>query len=598
MSADHAHNADLAALRYACATNPDDLDAHLQLGRALLENGDHEESRQVMQAATKIPPSGIAQASALVTALLQHGLANDATRYAQQVAAFRPQMPEVHLLLSSVYFELNRLNDAQQACHRALQLRPGDPAALTGLGAVLLAAGRLDPAIDALQQAIASDPRNADAHQTLAGALKEAGRLDEAIELFRRALEIDPHAHQTHGDLIYTLHFHADYDASRLLQAHRDWAASHADRFLAQSQSHDNDRDANRRLRIGYVSGDFRNHAIGRFLISPFEAHDHASFEIVCFSNNPAADAMTERFKRAADRWFDVAALSDDALADLIRRERIDILVDLTLHMERNRMLTFARKPAPVQVTYLAYASTSGMQAIDYRLTDAQLDPAGTDVNYVEQSVRLNSYWCYEPPTVAIEPSRLPAQTAGQITFGCLNNFAKVSDATLATWRRLLDAVPSSRIILLAAEGKHRDRVAEALGPGRVEFVAHLPFADYLRVYQRIDIALDPFPYAGGTTSCDALWMGVPIVTLAGRTAVGRAGVSILHQIGVTDWVAMTTGQYVEIAARLAGNLANLAAIRSSLRPRMLACPLCDPKTFARDLEEKFRWMWQRWVKI
>jgi protein O-GlcNAc transferase len=243
-------------------------------------------------------------------------------------------------------------------------------------------------------------------------------------------------------------------------------------------------------------------------------------------------------------------------------------------------------------VTYLAYAGTSGLQTMDYRFTDPYLDPEGEDGNYVEKSIRLKSYWCYAQPHVSIEGSPISNQF---ITFGCLNSFSKVSDAALATWKRVLDATPKSRLLLFAAPGKHRDVAAAMLRAERVEFVGQQSLADYLRTYNRIDIALDPFPYVGGTTSCDALWMGVPVVTLGGRTAVGRGGVSLLSQLQLTDLIARTEEDYIATATRLAGDLKWLGELRSTLRPRMLASPLCNAQDFARDVEERFRQIWRDW---
>jgi predicted O-linked N-acetylglucosamine transferase (SPINDLY family) len=294
--------------------------------------------------------------------------------------------------------------------------------------------------------------------------------------------------------------------------------------------------------------------------------------------------------------------LSDEQLADAIRQDQIDILVDLTMHMAKGRLLVFARKPAPVQVTYLAYCGTTGLRVMDYRLTDPYLDPPGDSERcYSEQSVWLpETYWCYRPTIEAPPVNGLPALLAGGVTFGCLNNFCKVTAPTLAAWRRLLQAVPGSRLLVHSHPGKHRDRVRdfftqEGVSPERVTFAGKLPITDYFRTYARIDVALDPFPYGGGTTSCDALWMGVPVVSLAGQTAVGRGGLSILSNLGLTDLVARDCEQYVRIAADLANNLPRLGELRATLRARMQNSPLMDTPRFAGNIEAAYRAMWQRW---
>ncbi len=267
-----------------------------------------------------------------------------------------------------------------------------------------------------------------------------------------------------------------------------------------------------------------------------------------------------------------MSGMSDESLADLVRRDRIDILVDLDAHTAQNRLLTFARKPAPVQVTYLAYCSTTGLRAMDYRITDPFLDPLGQSRFYTEESVWLpETYWCYQPLPQAPSPGPLPAVASGHVTFGCLNNFCKVTLPILTVWRDLLREVPGSRLLLHARRGTHRDRVltffAEGeVDPGRVEFASFCPLAEYYGLYQQIDVGLDPFPYGGGTTTCDALWMGVPVISLAGRTAVGRAGLSILSNVGLPELVARTPAEYLRIATDLAADLPRLAALRAGLR--------------------------------
>ena len=332
------------------------------------------------------------------------------------------------------------------------------------------------------------------------------------------------------------------------------------------------------------------------------ESHDHGSFEIFCYASTRAVDAVTDRCRAQADVWCDARGLSDEQLASAIRRDQIDVLVDLTMHMSDNRLLVFARKPAPVQVAYLAYCATTGLDAMDYRLTDPYLDPPGGDERfYSEQSVRLpETYWCYQPPKETPPVGAPPALEAGQVSFGSLNNFCKVTLPTLATWARLLQAVPGSRLLLHAHAGSHRDRVRaflaeQGIAAGRLTFVDFLATADYFGVYRRIDVALDPLPYGGGTTTCDALWMGAPVVSLAGQTAVGRGGVSILSNLGLPELVARDGEQYVQIAASLAGDLPRLSQLRAGLRDRMRKSPLMDAPRFARNIEAAYREMWRRW---
>jgi protein O-GlcNAc transferase len=329
--------------------------------------------------------------------------------------------------------------------------------------------------------------------------------------------------------------------------------------------------------------------------------HDHAKFEIRCYSDVTDGDSTTEQLRKHADVWRETWSLSDAKLADLIRDDRIDILVDLLMHAKGSRMLTFARKPAPVQVSYLSYASTTGLEAMDYRLSDPYLDPPEADESlYTETTIRLPStFWCFQPSAQMPEIAPLPASTNGYVTFGCLNNFWKVTPETRTAWMQLLDRVPNSRLVIHCYEGSHRQKllepfINEGIGPERIEFVGFLPIRQYFEQYNRIDIALDPFPYCGGTTTCESLWMGAPVVTVLGQTAVGRAGYSILSNIGLGALVARDVEQYLGLAEELAGYLSRLSELRGSLRSSMQSSPLMDAPRFARDIENAYRTMWRR----
>jgi predicted O-linked N-acetylglucosamine transferase (SPINDLY family) len=357
-------------------------------------------------------------------------------------------------------------------------------------------------------------------------------------------------------------------------------------------------------LRIGYVSPNFREHCQSLFTLPLFSKHDHERFEIICYAGFQIADETTQRLRGMVDGWRDTARMDDAAVAELVREDGIDILVDLTMHMTNGRPMLFARKPAPVQVAWLAYPGTTGLAAIDYRLTDPHLDPAGEqDDHYAEKSWRLpDTFWCYDPGSAEPAVNDLPALTRGVVTFGCLNNFCKVSDRALALWGAVLAAVPKSRLVLLAPAGAARQRVLATLAgcgieSGRIEFVGRQPRGAYLRTYHQIDIGLDTVPYNGHTTSLDCYFMGVPVVTLVGRTVVGRAGLSQLTNLGLSELVGRTEGDFVRIAVDLAGDLPRLAQLRAGLRDRMRRSPLMDAARFARGVEAAYREMWRRWCE-
>jgi predicted O-linked N-acetylglucosamine transferase (SPINDLY family) len=404
---------------------------------------------------------------------------------------------------------------------------------------------------------------------------------------------------------VYSLLYHPDHDDEAVFQEARRWHERHAEPLARSHKPHENDPDPDRRLRVGYVSADFRDHPAA-FIVTPLLSnHDRGRFEVYCYAGVTRPDRFTDRFRARADVWRSTVGLTDDRLAELIRGDRVDVLVDLTLHMAGSRLLTFARRPAPVQVTWFGYPGTTGLSAIDYRLTDPHLDPPGhSDAFYAERSVRLpDTFWCYDPRTAdGPEVNTLPALAGAPFTFGCLNNFCKVNAGALALWAAVLRAVPDARLLLLAPTGGARARVRahlerEGISGERVAFFDRQPRAEYLRAYHQIDLGLDPLPYNGHTTSLDAAWMGVPTVTLVGRTVVGRAGLSLLNNLALPELAARSPDEYVAVAAGLAGALPQLASLRASLRDRMAASPLMDGPRFARGVEEAYRRMWSDWCR-
>ena len=349
------------------------------------------------------------------------------------------------------------------------------------------------------------------------------------------------------------------------------------------------------------MSPDFRTHCQSFFTLPLFGAHDHSDFEIFIYSDVINADRLTERIKPNADVWRDIAGLSDERFAEMVRSDQIDVLVDLTMHMSRTRLLAFARKPAPVQVCWLAYPGTTGLSAMDYRLTDRHIDPPGMfEGCYAEESMRLpDTFWCYDPLATEATVNALPAREKGQVMFGNLNNFCKINAGVLKLWAEVLRAVEGSRLLLLTGEGSHRDETLEQLrlagvAPERVELRGRLPRVRYLKLYHEIDIGLDTFPYNGHTTSLDSFWMGVPVVTLAGQTVVGRAGLCQLKNLNLPELIAETPDDFVRVAVGLARDLPRSGQLAGeACAKRMQASPLMDARRFARNIEAAYRTMWQ-----
>lgn len=512
-----------------------------------------------------------------------------------------PTPAEMFTALGATLRERGATEHAAAWYRVALKLDPRSAYVHTALGAIHAEAERFDEAIVEFRRALESDQHFHPARGYLDSALDAAGRYDEMEAVNREAVALcpdDPHAHSV---LLFNMQFWPNVSASDLLAEARRWNARHARPLAARALPHDNDRSPERRLRIGYVSPDFKDHVLSRFTIPVLQNHDHRRVEIHCYSSADQASRETALIRRCADVWREVAALDDAALAEVIRRDRIDILVDLTMHMVGRRLLTFARRPAPVQLCWLAYPGTTGLETMDYRLSDPFLDPVdGGTQNYSEETIRLpDTFWCYDPLTDVPEVSPLPALANGRITFGCLNHFRKVNDGVLRLWARVLSSVPESHLVLVAPEGSARTRLlsffeAAGIERNRLGFVGRCARLDYLARYQSIDICLDTFPYNGHTTSLDALWMGVPTVTLVGETVVGRGGVCQALNVGLPELIATTPDEYVRVASALASDLEHLSGLRRTLRARLTQSPLMDGPRFAHNLESVYRDVWRR----
>jgi predicted O-linked N-acetylglucosamine transferase (SPINDLY family) len=590
------------AYRHAVAIRPNNADACSGAGLSLLSQGKRDEAAQWFQHALAIQPDHVAAAFNLGLAFTQLGRREEAAAAYQTAIRTKPDYVEAQLNLAVLLKDTGRLTDAAMCLEQAVRYRPDYAEAHNNLGVVRADQFRPKDAIVHYREAIRLRPDFAEAHCNLGNALKDLGQMSAALASYRRAVELQPGDARFHGNLVFSLQYCPEFDAEAIAAEHRRWYERHAAPLARFMQPHANDRSPERRLRVGYVSPDFRDHPVGRLIRPLLEAHDPEQVEVVCYSMVQAPDTVTERCRARAAAWHDVVHVGDDDLAELIRNERIDILVDLALHTSGNRLLVFARKPAPVQVTYAGYPGTTGLPTIDYRLTDPYLDPPETnDALYAERSVRLpNSFWCCEPLEAEPAVNELPALTSGHVTFGSLNNFSKVNASVLGVWARVLNAVPGSRLLMLVPDGDNRQFALDVLGreaiaAERVSFVGTQRRRPYLETYRQLDIGLDTFPYNGHTTSLDSFWMGVPLVTLVGQTVVSRGGLSLLTNVGLAKLAATSADGFVRIAVALANDLPRLAELRRTLRERMASSPLVDVPRLARDLETAYRRMWREW---
>ncbi len=616
-----------AALRRAIELDPELVAAHFNLGNLLCERRPDEAAQALRRAVALKPDFAVAWVNLAHTLAKTHR--EEAEAAAREAVALAPGLADAHYNLGTL-IGVARPDEAASALRRAVVLQPDHRLAWHHLGLVLKGE-RLHEAEAALRRAIELDRTDPATHAVLGNVLLDMGRLDESVASYRETLALASATNDrsndiviAHYDLIFALAFQTD-DPQALLDECRRFAACFEAPLIeaARTQPHDAPlleaasrsaphdappprEDAlapGRRLRIGYVSPDFRSHCQALFTVPLLTHHDHAAFEIVCYASVAKPDAMTQHIKTLVDVWRDVHTLDDAALAQQIRDDRIDILVDLTMHMAAGRRLVFARRPAPVQLAWLAYPGTTGSTAMDYRLTDPWLDPAGEpgrDALYSERSLRLpDAFWCYEAQVAGLEVNALPAAAGAPLTFGCLNNPAKLTDHALRLWSGVLAAVPDARLLLLAPPGVPRETLrerarAQGIDPERVAFVGHQTRHQYLETYHRIDLALDSFPYNGHTTSLDAFWMGVPVVTRTGRSAASRGGWSIAANLGVPELVAHTDDEFVRIAVELARDRPRLAGLRAGLRARMEASPLMDAPRFAANIESAYRHMWLR----
>ena len=603
-----------AACRRAVELQPSFAEAHYNLGNVLHLQKQFAPAVLAYREALRFKPALYLAHKNLGTALRDQGRFDEAVAAYGEAARLRPDIAEVHNLLGVALGQAGQHDASIASLREAVRLAPGFAEAWNNLGHALQSTRQFDEAIECYRRAAQLQPDLTEAHNNLGGALKELGRLDESIAAYRRALALRPRNAALHSNLILALNYQVDTTPQTLYEEARAWNEIHARPLASEIKPHINDFDPNRRLRIGYVSADFREHASAFFLTPLLEHHDHNNFEIFCYADVPRPDDITRRFERLADQWRNTTGLGDQRLAEIIREDKIDILIDLKLHADNNRLLVFARKPAPVQATWLGYPGTTGLDAIDYRLTDPWLDPpppSSADrpgVWYSEESIQLpETFWCYDPLTTDPPVNPLPALQNGHITFGCLNHFAKTNDAALQLWASVLQAVPGSRLMLLGAQGVYERRAAahrehalqifqaQGISPDRIEFLDPRPRAEYLPLYHQIDLGLDAWPVNGHTTTLDSLWMGVPVVTLVGPTALGRAGKSQLMNLHLPELIAESPAQYTQIATTLAGDLPQLSNLRPTLRPRMQASPLMDGPRFARNMESAFRWMWRQW---
>ncbi|MGA3067752.1 MAG: tetratricopeptide repeat protein [Tepidisphaeraceae bacterium] len=587
----------VAAYRKALKLKPRHIEAHNNLGMSLLSLGKYPEAAEEFREALALRPEYPRASNNLGMALQVLGQWEEAIVHFRRAVRFQPDFSDACNNLGKALMHESRYLEGQSVFEKLVELRPSDPESYFNLGCAQRMNYRHEQALDSFTKAIELAPRALSARNNRAAALNHLGRLTESIEEYDRILKLDPDFISVDSNRIFTFMFHPGYDTAKILAEARGFNERHAQPLAKQIKPHLNDRNPKRRLRIGYLSPDFRNHCQQFFTYPLLSHHDRTEFEIYLYADVEKQDSTTKDMRSYPAVWREIDQISDKQAVEMIREDKIDILMDLTMHMSDSRRLIYARKPAPIQVAWLAYPGTTGMATIDYRLTDPYLDPPGeNDADYSERSIRLpHTFWCYDPRTSKPSVNPLPALANGFITFGCMNNFAKVSEPALRLWSKVLKQIPNSRLILMAPLGRHCEQIPQMLevDPQRVEIISFQPRERYLQTYHRIDLGLDTTPYNGHTTSLDSLWMGVPVITLVGKTVVGRAGWSQLSNLDLRELAAFNEADFVRIAVDLAADLPRLADLRAGLRPRMEKSPLMDQPLFVKGLEEIYRKIWR-----
>jgi protein O-GlcNAc transferase len=492
---------------------------------------------------------------------------------------------------------------AVQAFLGAIRARPGWAAPLINLGTALRNDGHFEEAIDAFRRALRLDPANASVHHHLGSVLGRVGLRSAALQHYLEALRLDPSDGAVHSGVLYLTAFDPDLAPVALLTEHLWWDRLHG-RGMVANEGHANVPDPARKLRVGYFSPDFRTHAVAGFMLPLFSAHDRREVEVFSYAHVGKPDAVSERFAALSDAWRITHGMSDDAIAALVRADGIDLLVDLAGHTTGGRPQVFTRQPAPLQLSYLGYPCTTGLaEHMQGRLTDAIIDPPGEPAHYVEELLRLPGAWtCWEPPA-APDVAPAPGVAAGFVTFGSTANLLKLNDGVLDLWAEVLRAVPDARLRVFrnTLDGLPRDLlrrklVERGVAPERFDLeTAPADGVGHLRDYAKIDVVLDTQPWSGHTTTCEALWMGVPVLTLWGGRPTGRMAASVLAAVGLPELVAETPAAFVALARAHAHAPEGLAALRAGLRERVRRSALCDGVTFTRGLEAVYRALWRRW---
>jgi protein O-GlcNAc transferase len=575
------------------------------LGVILFNNRQYDEAIVNFRKALELNPNHIHACNYLGSAFYNKKQLNEAITYYNKAIQINPTDPSAYINLGIFFQNTKRHEKAIDCFKAALRFNPNLYQAYDYMGLCFNMENNFEKAIESYQSSLLLNPTSEIALVNLGNLIAIQGKLNEAENYYKRALKINPNNFFADEAFVCNMPYNPQYDEQTIFSEHLRIANKFAEPLSVFILPHTNERIFSRKLRIGYVSADFKRHPVANFIEPVLAAHNRDYFEVFCYSNLGVCDDITERIKNFTDQWRDIYEVSDEKAAEIIRKDRIDILIDLSGHTDNNRILLFARKPAPVQVTWIGYPPTTGLSTIDYKIVDHYTDPPGrTERFYSEKLMRLpECSVSYLPDRESPEVGPLPALTKGHITFGSFNNFKKVTPQVFELWAKILNSIPGSHLIMKSHifSDKKTSRYATDMfmRRGIIENQIILQSADpspkHLESYSSVDIGLDTFPFNGLTTTCEAMWMGVPVITLAGNGYAACAGVSLLSNVGLTELIAQTPDEYISTAVNLAKDLKRLQSLREHLRDMMTHSSLCDAKRFTVHLEMCYRKMWETW---
>ena len=586
----------------AVKINPKNETAYNNMGNAFQDIGDMQSAIDYQKNAIKIKPNYAEAYSNLGNALCESGQFDEAVEVINKAIELNPNFVGSYINMGLVYVFQAKASKAIQFFQKALAINPNIVLIHNNLAGLYVDQGLLNKAIYHCKKALKLDPESESAYSNMGVAFSRQGQIEKSIKNLKKATEINPKYYDAQSNYLFTINYDEKQSPAQIASEHFRWG-NQFDHFHQSHTGDYNKDDLDRPLNIGYVSPDFYQHSVAFFFEPVLEHHNKEKFNVFCYADNALLDNVSNRLQTMCYKWRTTCGVSDEQLVDLFIKDKIDILVDLTGHTAKNRLLAFARKPAPIQISYIGYPNTTGLKAIDYRITDDIADPPGEDDEYfTEKLIRLpGCFLCYKPPKDAPDPAPPAAIKNKYITFGSFNVPPKTNKTVISLWSKILKNVPGSRLILkskgFACETVKKN-FSEAfqlngIDNNRISLISWIPsFQEHRAMYNKIDIALDTFPYNGTTTTCEALWMGTPVICLKGNRHAGRVGESLLSCLSLEDFICNDFHEYEQKAIQLANDIGFLSMIRKALRPIMASSPLCKAKEFTYRLERVYRKLW------